>query len=41
MDHFVLALVSDETEWKKWYHNPLKESMPKIEMEFDSHDGTK
>lgn len=39
MDHFVLAIVSDEAEWKKWYENPLKEPMPKIEMEFDTSDG--
>ena len=41
MDHFVLALVSDENLWKKWYQEPLKASMPKIEMEFESHDSIK
>lgn len=39
MDHFVLALISDEASWKKWFKNPLKEAMPKIEMEVESSDG--
>ena len=39
MDHFVLAIISDENEWKRWYSNPLVESMPKIEMEIEQTDG--
>ena len=38
MDHFILAVVSDENEWKKWYQDPLKQLMPKIEMEVENND---
>ena len=33
LDHFVVALISAEDEWKKWHDNPLRAEMPKIEVE--------
>jgi hypothetical protein len=35
LDHFVVALISAENDWKKWYDDPLRVDMPKIEMEVD------
>lgn len=35
LDHFVVGLISSEAEWKKWYEDPLRIEMPKIEMEVD------
>ena len=36
MDHFVVAIISDDNKWRKWYMNPLKEDVPKVEMESDN-----
>lgn len=35
LDHFVVAIISAEKEWKNWYNNPFKEPFPKIEMEVE------
>ncbi len=35
LDHFVVAIVSSEKEWKDWYSNPFSGQMPKIEMEIE------
>ena len=35
MDHFVVAVVNAEKDWKEWYHNPFNTAMPKIEVESD------
>jgi hypothetical protein len=35
LDHFVVAIVSSENEWKAWYSNPFSVQMPKIEMEIE------
>ncbi|CAF0814108.1 unnamed protein product [Brachionus calyciflorus] len=40
LDHFVIAVVSAEKEWKAWYQNPLSEPFPKIEMEIENTSKT-
>ena len=35
LDHFVVAIVSSEKEWKDWYCNPFGVQIPKIEMEIE------
>ena len=35
LDHFVVAIVSSENEWKAWYSNPFSVQIPKIEMEIE------
>lgn len=35
LDHFVVAIVSSEKEWKEWYESPLMVPFPKIEMEIE------
>ena len=40
LDHFVVAVVSAEKEWKQWYENPFKKPMPKIEMEVEKSNKT-
>lgn len=40
LDHFVVALVSAEKEWKKWYDDPFSLPMPRIEMESDKSSST-
>lgn len=39
LDHFVLALLSNESEWKEWYMNPFERKMPSIEMENENQNG--
>jgi hypothetical protein len=41
LDHFVVAIVSAENEWKQWYENPLGVNMPKIEMEIEKTNSKK
>lgn len=36
LDHFVIAIVSAENEWKNWFQNPLTVSVPKVEMEIEN-----
>ena len=36
MDHFVVAVVSAEKDWKEWYHNPFNTEMPRIEVESET-----
>lgn len=33
LDHFVIAVLSAEKDWKSWYENPFSVAMPKVEME--------
>lgn len=35
LDHFVVAVISAEKEWRTWYNNPFREQVPKIEMEIE------
>lgn len=35
LDHFVVALISAEAEWKRWHDDPLRVDMPKIEMDVE------
>jgi hypothetical protein len=35
LDHFVVALVSSQKDWKKWFDQPFTTPMPKIEMEIE------
>lgn len=35
LDHFVVAIVSSEKEWKAWAERPLTTPFPKIEMEIE------
>ena len=35
LDHFVVAVVSNEKEWRKWFDNPLQVQVPKVEMEIE------
>ena len=36
LDHFVIAIISNEKEWKQWYDSPYKVPMPKVEMETET-----
>jgi hypothetical protein len=36
LDHFVIAIISAENEWRKWYESPFTIQMPKIEMETEN-----
>jgi hypothetical protein len=40
LDHFVIAIISNEKEWKAWYESPFKVPMPKVEMEVEKTDKT-
>jgi hypothetical protein len=37
LDHFAIAIVSAEKEWREWYESPFKNPFPKIEMEVDKN----
>ena len=30
LDHFIITFLNDEKGWRKWYTNPLNETMPRI-----------
>ncbi|RNA04920.1 dynein beta ciliary-like, partial [Brachionus plicatilis] len=40
LDHFVIAIVSSEKEWKNWFQSPLTASFPKVEMEIENSSKT-